>query len=599
MRTALLWIMLLAQAPAPAETGRGIVAGRILSPRGQPVREMRVAALEVSEGKSAGTSLLASLGQTDDQGRYRLEEIPPGRYYIVAGPLDNATYFPGVKTPAGAKPIEITSGSVVTEINFAAKVVTISGRVIGNDNPARAAFGLGTAAAIAMSPSTTPISFDSSRAISTAIAPDGTFEFRNVPPGNYSILLNSGHDYVVSIPPADRYSETVVHVDENDVSGVIVSLVNPVTIRVAMDRDGPLPPFTLELAKGDETYRYQHAASLRSFFAWTDPGSYRINIPDLPEGYAIRSIFYGAQDVTHAPATMNVNPEALTINLSASDPPPWGRIHGRVSMPSGTALRSIAVRFFRDSLGDFTADVAPDGAFDISLLPGEYRASVYGLFPDYILKTFGGGSLDLINGSLKVSARDVVDLKIEIERVQSVTIAGRVTGAKNLPASTPPLVDLVRIGRPERLQTSAGIDGTFAFKDLSPGFYQIGVPEDLAAARSQLIDADRDVNDIEIHIPRQIPITGRIIVENGAIPDLSAMIVVVQGPYTTVGAGIRPDGTFSLISTDGLQSILAQSIPAGFELVSITTDTGDVLAAEEFTPGGPLNVRIVLRPRKP
>ena len=63
-------------------------------------------------------STLAALTQTDESGRYRLQDVPPGRYYIVAGRVDFPTYFPGGTNIADARSITVVAGGVVGDIDF-------------------------------------------------------------------------------------------------------------------------------------------------------------------------------------------------------------------------------------------------------------------------------------------------------------------------------------------------------------------------------------------------------------------------------------------------------------------------------------------------
>src|SRR5207249_10723371 len=58
---------------------------------------------------------------TDEAGGYRLEDIPPGRYYIVAGRLDSPTYYPGTLQTAGATIVRITPGANLSGLDFVMK----------------------------------------------------------------------------------------------------------------------------------------------------------------------------------------------------------------------------------------------------------------------------------------------------------------------------------------------------------------------------------------------------------------------------------------------------------------------------------------------
>jgi Spy/CpxP family protein refolding chaperone len=104
---------LLAQAtPQPV----GSVTGVVKLPDGTPAANLRVSAVR-AEGIDA-VKAMASLAQTDAAGRYRLESIPPGRYYISAGNVDFQTYYPGTLIPGQGTVVSITSATTVADINF-------------------------------------------------------------------------------------------------------------------------------------------------------------------------------------------------------------------------------------------------------------------------------------------------------------------------------------------------------------------------------------------------------------------------------------------------------------------------------------------------
>jgi hypothetical protein len=92
-----LFSFLLIQVPILG-TGGGVITGVVRYPDGLPAVGIRVAAMAVPEQgvDFAGSSTPVSISQSDEFGRYRLENVPAGRYYIVAGRLDEPTYYPGV-----------------------------------------------------------------------------------------------------------------------------------------------------------------------------------------------------------------------------------------------------------------------------------------------------------------------------------------------------------------------------------------------------------------------------------------------------------------------------------------------------------------------
>jgi hypothetical protein len=55
-----------------------------------------------------GASELAAITQTDSNGRYQLDGIPPGRYFIVAGAVSSPTFHPGTQVQNAASIITVT-----------------------------------------------------------------------------------------------------------------------------------------------------------------------------------------------------------------------------------------------------------------------------------------------------------------------------------------------------------------------------------------------------------------------------------------------------------------------------------------------------------
>ena len=110
-------LLIAAQAvpPTPAQTGS--VTGIVRTTLGAPAANVRVTALR-EEATDNALRAMASLTQTDSSGRYRLDNVPPGRYYITAGRVDLPTYYPGTLDVTRGATISITSAGVVSDIDF-------------------------------------------------------------------------------------------------------------------------------------------------------------------------------------------------------------------------------------------------------------------------------------------------------------------------------------------------------------------------------------------------------------------------------------------------------------------------------------------------
>jgi hypothetical protein len=116
--SGILLALILALQGIPVQQG-GTVTGVLRDSRGMPVGGVRMAAVtrgDVIENTAAGS--MAGITETDAQGRFMLENIPPGKYVIAAGRLDLQTYYPGTQALADATVLTITRGSTVANINF-------------------------------------------------------------------------------------------------------------------------------------------------------------------------------------------------------------------------------------------------------------------------------------------------------------------------------------------------------------------------------------------------------------------------------------------------------------------------------------------------
>lgn len=106
----LMMAMLLGaqQGGVLANMRTGVITGQVRSPDGNPVAGIRVAAMEAPEmgTQDSAVSVLAGLTQTDAGGNYRLEDIPVGKYFVVAGSLDNLSYYPTSITLTSVTPVE-------------------------------------------------------------------------------------------------------------------------------------------------------------------------------------------------------------------------------------------------------------------------------------------------------------------------------------------------------------------------------------------------------------------------------------------------------------------------------------------------------------
>src|SRR5678815_4464377 len=120
MLALILSLLLAAQGATrlPAETGT--ITGVIKSSSGSPAPGVRVTAQTRpdSPGDALSSASFASLAETDQNGRYRLENIPPGNYFIGAGRMGSQTFYPGTEEMLKGTAITVKASAVISNIDF-------------------------------------------------------------------------------------------------------------------------------------------------------------------------------------------------------------------------------------------------------------------------------------------------------------------------------------------------------------------------------------------------------------------------------------------------------------------------------------------------
>lgn len=129
MPSFLLLLFLVQTSNAPLQNGS--VTGVLLTTTGRPASGVRISAMVPpgSPTEIVSSSVMAGITETDADGRYRLEGIPPGRYYITAGRVDLPTYYPGVTQLSGAGIVLVAPGGDVAGVDFTLNDATVRPRV--------------------------------------------------------------------------------------------------------------------------------------------------------------------------------------------------------------------------------------------------------------------------------------------------------------------------------------------------------------------------------------------------------------------------------------------------------------------------------------
>ena len=134
----------------------GVISGRIVDFRGNPLPRLQVAAVRPAVLGASDPDPADRSVQTNDFGEFRLSGLPEGKYYVaaqqrpqrfasgeVASTAFVSTYYPGVTDPSAASLIEVTAGGTRTGILFSMLEIptrSVSGAVVdGRDRPIKGA----------------------------------------------------------------------------------------------------------------------------------------------------------------------------------------------------------------------------------------------------------------------------------------------------------------------------------------------------------------------------------------------------------------------------------------------------------------------------
>jgi hypothetical protein len=414
---AVVLILLFAQART------GSITGRIQSPDGTPAAGVRVTA--VASGDITSATL------TDNEGRYRLDDIPPGRYFIAAGLIGSFTFLPGTTDESKATPVSVTANAVTAGIDFklaasaGVRVRGVVGMAAGNFPKAREAILTGRT----LQPD------EAINPVNTAVQPDGTFEFRGVQPGTYMVEF---------LPTAQEVRLTV---GNTNIDGIQVKAPAVITGRIVVEVGGPvltspaqvgaastqLMIATLPVDSSGYTF---HQVPGNGTFAFTLPPThnYQVEVYGLPFGYFVKSIRSGTADLKATALKLDDNSAVKNIEvvLTKQRPetePAGVTVRGRINSSTSTIPPGLQVIMtMTPKLSISGTRVESDGTFVFhNVPPGPYTARVNNLGV-------------ILSPSVVVGDTDIDDVALTVSL--PVTLNGRVRLENATPASPRPALVL-------------------------------------------------------------------------------------------------------------------------------------------------------------
>ena len=289
------------------------LSGQVVDELDSPLEGVSVQLLQVryERGRKrlvpAGTARL-----TDDLGRYRLYDLPPGQY-VVSGAIGAVgsselpgyarSYFPNTTNPAQAQFVALREGQELAGIDLSmsrATTARISGKLLN------AAGAPTTGGSLTLVPSQSAAAV-TSVPFGARIVDDGRFEFTGVAPGQYVIRADRGRSNAWT---EGEFGALPVAVDGADVTGLTLqtSAGSSIVGHIRFDSflNGAVPMFSgvsLTPVPVDEDLSTRNPADANihadgAFEIRGMTGPRRLQLTRQPEGWTLREIRVNGIDAT-------------------------------------------------------------------------------------------------------------------------------------------------------------------------------------------------------------------------------------------------------------------------------------------------------------
>jgi hypothetical protein len=586
------WLAAILFFQAQTQIQPGIVTGRLLNANGTPAVGIRIAAVPVPDNNDkSDAAVLVGISQTDSDGRYRLENIPPGRYYVFAGLVDFPSYYPNATSLDRATAIVVDAGATTAGINFSMARpagLTIAGRLAV---PSTMKISITT---VLLTPQSNRGSAGNTQQVT--VGSDGKFEFLRLSPGDYrltSTLLGS-IPLSVKIIDEDFTNATIPVVDCNAGARISGQLVGGSSSSRRMTLTGSAsgcsPSTSVE---SDGSFAFEAVPE----------GTYRVQLSPMPLGWSGASLKVETADLAgitfRLPASVTMKGRALVDD---------GSLVPRTTR--GTPLSVIARRM---EGGEAGTSIMDDGSFELPLTEGGYRLSVTGIPSAYYLKSFTNAGADISKSILDVDAKSDKpnDIQITLGTTrkpppQGVRLRGRVNFAATGALPNFEAVVLVSAGnRNSSVRTSSlAADGSFEFENVEPGTYNLETFPDNPAALYGIVVERADVTGIDFTVPVLIKVVGGIewTAANGstvpaARPNLSIQFTRRDGDRMLAWGALAQANSFHFYLPEGDYRFSVSDLPPEFNLSAVTAGDTNVLESglRVRSDGDPPRLRVLLR----
>ena len=372
----------------------GVVEGTVVDQHNEPLSRVSVTLSSYESSGGERKLFPARRAETDDRGRFRLFDVPPGSYYLSAAPpffygrmggeerSFPPVYYPGVPSPLEAAKVQVTAGQEVGGFYFTlveTRSYSVSGRVLtAEGKPAHAVWIISRR--------------ESGEAFFTGMESgadtdlQGEFKVTGLLPGRHRLYARAGEGEKL------RMASTVLEVADRDIEGLtlVLGAGAEVTGRIVTDRqDSDLDwrRIWLEMDPvGDPSRIFFGGRSSRIEEDFTfkitnlPEASYRLVVRLPPGNHYVESIRLQTEELIDRPIEVRSADQLDEVEIHVSSE--GAQISGvvekeeaREAAEGATVLIFAADSEFRGPSSRFTKTAQTDqrGRFSLKgLAPGEY-----------------------------------------------------------------------------------------------------------------------------------------------------------------------------------------------------------------------------------
>jgi hypothetical protein len=347
-------------------------------------------------------------GAVDDQGQFRIGQLPPGKYYLSAEPdagwesrnrpIANSTnsrlqstWYPSARDVDASTPIILEPGQQLSGLEIRLQHGTfysIRGKVSGmGDIPAFPDRGPFATRSI----SAQLVSRVAANGYGGVLRSDGSFEIQGVPSGSFEIYVSQG------LPPI-HLGRATAQVNDQDVEDISIQLIapRPVNGTIRIEGSKALNPSGLSLSllpvEGG-TWSQTTALHDDGSFTFALVGSERYHVRiqgNSPNLFYIKEIRYG--DIKSSDGIISISgAEAnLVVDLSTNGARLFAKVkgvtEGNLPLPGGRVSASAApqVVLVPETLGETCLGIVDQngGFYFDNLAPGAYKLFAFEQVPD-------------------------------------------------------------------------------------------------------------------------------------------------------------------------------------------------------------------------